>query len=61
MNRRKENKKQSFITCAERPDNEIETQRNAQGRLILYFLDRETIDDRSVKISQNKQNFWSVN
>jgi len=34
----------SFITCAERSNNEIENEKNDQGRQFLYFLDKETIN-----------------
>lgn len=33
--------KQSLIMCAQRPNNKIETQRDDQGRQLLYVLDKE--------------------
>lgn len=36
-------KSQSFITRTGRPNNEIEIERNDQGRWFVYFVDKDTI------------------
>ena len=50
INRRKA---KSFITCAWKSSNEIETQGSNQGRKLLYILDR---DNKSVRNWQDKEN-----
>lgn len=42
MNKVNKRKKISFISCAQRPNNQTETKRNDQARQFLYFLHKET-------------------
>lgn len=45
-------KTQSFIMCARRPNNEIGTQRNKQGRQFSYLSDEEAIKDKENRYLQ---------